>query len=138
MHRPLTTAVHGNAAQGACSLVLAGNALIEDTGSEAVFAGRSVAAQLTGACAALARSCAALVNAEAGAEAGEKWRAGRPVRVIRAARGQRQSEFAPKTGYRYDGLYKVRVEKNSNSLRIPFSRKLFRIRQEDYLFRAFE
>ena len=104
MHRALTSTVHGEADQGACSLVLAGSAVVEDSGHEAVFAVRCAGPELTGASAALAKNCAF----EVGDRAGQRWREGRAVRVVRAARGAKRSAFCPEAGYRYDGLYKVR------------------------------
>ena len=44
---------------------------------------------------------------EEGADAGEKWKKGKPIRVIRTEKGKKHSKFAPDVGCRYDGLYKV-------------------------------
>jgi hypothetical protein len=41
-----------------------------------------------------------------GAES-DDWRAGAPVRVVRGYKAQKHSKFAPKEGFRYDGIYKV-------------------------------
>merc|ERR1711913_88840 len=43
---------------------------------------------------------------ETGAEA-EDWQGGKPVRVIRNAKGRKHSKYAPEEGNRYDGIYKI-------------------------------
>ena len=57
---------------------------------------------------AIAMSCKANFNDKVGADAGEKWREGKPVRVVRGWKGRKHSKYAPKVGVRYDGIYKVR------------------------------
>jgi hypothetical protein len=47
-----------------------------------------------------------LLSAQEGAES-DDWRAGAPVRVVRGYKAQKHSKFAPKEGFRYDGIYKV-------------------------------
>jgi E3 ubiquitin-protein ligase UHRF1 len=42
-----------------------------------------------------------------GAESTE-WQKGVPVRVVRGYKAQKHSTYAPKEGFRYDGIYKVR------------------------------
>ena len=44
-----------------------------------------------------------------GGDAGENWREGKPVRVVRAYKLKKHSVYAPEEGFRYDGIYKVRV-----------------------------
>merc|ERR1719319_1512520 len=43
-----------------------------------------------------------------GGDAGEKWREGKPVRVVRAHKLKKHSSYAPEEGFRYDGIYKVK------------------------------
>merc|ERR1711915_697785 len=43
---------------------------------------------------------------EEGAEATD-WQGGKPVRVIRNAKGRKHSKYAPEEGNRYDGIYKI-------------------------------
>ena len=57
-------------------------------------------------CRALAKNCAASINAKDGNEA-KDWKKGNPVRVVRSAKGRKHSNYAPLEGNRYDGLYKV-------------------------------
>lgn len=56
---------------------------------------------------ALALNCSAPINDKEGAEA-KDWRSGKPVRVVRNAKGGRHSKYAPVEGNRYDGIYKVK------------------------------
>lgn len=53
----------------------------------------------------MALNCAVKIN-ENGAEA-KDWKKGKPVRVVRNYKLGKHSEYAPKDGNRYDGLYKV-------------------------------
>lgn len=55
---------------------------------------------------ALAKNCAAPIDAKKGAQA-SNWQAGKPVRVVRNYKGCAHSEYAPEDGNRYDGIYKV-------------------------------
>ncbi len=48
------------------------------------------------------------LNKTDGADAGDNWRKGKPVRVIRNYKGAKHSKYAPEDGNRYDGIYKVR------------------------------
>ena len=52
--------------------------------------------------AAIARNCKATFNDKTG-----NWREGKPIRVVRSAKGKKHSQYAPEIGNRYDGLYKV-------------------------------
>jgi hypothetical protein len=58
---------------------------------------------------ALAKNCAATVDNEKGADAGDQWKSGKPVRVIRNYKGRKHSKYAPEDGNRYDGIYKVNL-----------------------------
>ena len=55
----------------------------------------------------MAISCAAKFNSKDGADAGDKWRDGRPIRVVRGWKGRKHSNYAPEKGCRYDGIYKL-------------------------------
>ncbi|KAI9489982.1 PUA-like domain-containing protein [Zychaea mexicana] len=57
----------------------------------------------------LAKCCATRVDAANGADAGENWRNGVPIRVVRGVKSSKHdtSNYAPGEGYRYDGIYKV-------------------------------
>jgi len=57
---------------------------------------------------AIAYSCVVRPVTTAGANAGDKWREGKPVRVTRAWKAKKHSDFAPEEGFRYDGIYKVK------------------------------
>ncbi|KAK3889029.1 hypothetical protein Pcinc_006905 [Petrolisthes cinctipes] len=54
---------------------------------------------------ALALNCNVPIN-KIGAEA-EDWKGGKPVRVVRNAKGRKHSKYAPEDGNRYDGIYKI-------------------------------
>ena len=58
---------------------------------------------------ALAKSCKATLDSKVGGDAGDKWREGKPVRVVRNCKGRKHSQYAPEEGNRYDGIYKVRL-----------------------------
>ena len=47
---------------------------------------------------AIAMSCKANFNDKVGADAGEKWREGKPVRVVRGWKGRKHSKYAPEAG----------------------------------------
>lgn len=52
-------------------------------------------------------SCKAMLDEEKGADAGDAWHLGKPIRVIRTEKLKKHSKFAPDEGCRYDGIYKV-------------------------------
>ena len=54
--------------------------------------------ELTKSNKAIAMSCAAKFNNKDGADAGEKWRNGKPIRVVRGWKGRKHSKFAPEAG----------------------------------------
>uniref|UniRef100_A0A2H1V1V5 SFRICE_013827 n=1 Tax=Spodoptera frugiperda TaxID=7108 RepID=A0A2H1V1V5_SPOFR len=57
---------------------------------------------------ALARNCAVNSISEEGGDAGDNWRNGKPVRVVRSYKMLKHfPKYAPKEGIRYDGIYKV-------------------------------
>ncbi len=43
-----------------------------------------------------------------GHDAGDDWKKGKPVRVVRGAKHAKHSKYAPEEGNRYDGIYKVK------------------------------
>lgn len=53
---------------------------------------------------ALAASCAADSDDDVGASSGKK---GHPIRVVRSYKLGKNNEYAPKVGYRYNGIYKI-------------------------------
>jgi len=57
---------------------------------------------------ALAWSCMVRPVTDKGADAGDKWKEGKPVRVCRAWKLKKHSKYAPEEGFRYDGIYKVK------------------------------
>ncbi|KAH0625848.1 hypothetical protein JD844_034179 [Phrynosoma platyrhinos] len=121
VHRPHVAGIHGRSTDGAYSLVLAGGYEDDiDHGNSFTYTGsggrdlsgnkrtaeQSCDQKLTNMNRALALNCSAPINDKDGAEA-KDWRAGKPVRVVRNAKGGRHSKYAPKEGNRYDGIYKV-------------------------------
>ena len=56
---------------------------------------------------AIAKNCKAPFNDKTGGNAGDKWREGKPIRVVRNYKGRKHSQYAPEEGNRYDGIYKV-------------------------------
>ncbi|KAI1292328.1 E3 ubiquitin-protein ligase UHRF1 [Halotydeus destructor] len=59
---------------------------------------------------ALAFSCFAPLDDRQGANAKDKWKLGKPVRVLRSGNSRgasKRSPYLPKGGVRYDGIYKV-------------------------------
>ena len=55
---------------------------------------------------ALSYSCMVRPVSAKGADAGERWREGKEIKVLHKA--GKHSQFAPPEGYRYDGIYKVK------------------------------
>ncbi|XP_031817809.1 E3 ubiquitin-protein ligase UHRF2 isoform X2 [Sarcophilus harrisii] len=121
VHRPHVGGIHGRSNDGAYSLVLAGGFEDEvDRGDEFTYTGsggrdlsgnkrigeHSFDQTLTNMNRALALNCDAPLDNKNGGES-KNWRAGKPVRVIRSAKGRRISKYAPEEGNRYDGIYKV-------------------------------
>ncbi|XP_056374998.1 E3 ubiquitin-protein ligase UHRF1-like [Hyla sarda] len=121
VHRPHVAGIHGRSNDGSYSLVLAGGYEDDaDDGTEFTYTGsggrdltgnkrtaeQSCDQKLSNMNRALALNCSAPLNDKEGAEA-KDWRAGKPVRVVRNAKGRKHSEYAPEEGNRYDGIYKV-------------------------------
>ncbi|CAK1554001.1 unnamed protein product [Leptosia nina] len=114
VHRLPVSGFHGRSLDGAYSIVLGG--LYKDgydNGYEFTYNGSggrylSRDQTLTGPNMALARNCAVNPLNEDGADAGDAWKSGLPVRIVRSYRmPKRFPTYAPKEGYRYDGVYKV-------------------------------
>ena len=57
--------------------------------------------------AAIARNCKASFDYKNGGDAGDRWKEGKPIRVVRIYNGQKHSKYTPAEGNRYDGIYKV-------------------------------
>uniref|UniRef100_A0A8C5LWM4 E3 ubiquitin-protein ligase UHRF n=1 Tax=Leptobrachium leishanense TaxID=445787 RepID=A0A8C5LWM4_9ANUR len=121
VHRPHVAGIHGRSNDGSYSLVLAGGYEDDvDHGNEFTYTGsggrdlsgnkrtaeQSCDQKLTNMNRALALNCSAPINDKNGAVA-KDWKAGKPVRVVRNAKGRKHSKYAPEDGNRYDGIYKV-------------------------------
>ncbi len=122
VHRPIVTGIHGRTNEGAFSIALSGGYEDDvDNGEEFFYTGsggrdlsgnkrqahQSFHQELKKYNLALAKNCHARVNEDDGADAGDKWRGGKPVRVLRTSKLLKHSKYAPAEGCRYDGLYKV-------------------------------
>ncbi|CAH2036157.1 unnamed protein product, partial [Iphiclides podalirius] len=123
VHRPPVSGIHGRDVEGAYSIVLSGGYEDDvDNGNEFTYTGsggrdlsgnkrtaeQSCDQTLTRENKALARNCAVAAVSEAGGDAGDEWREGRPVRVVRSYKMLRHfPKYAPQEGIRYDGIYKV-------------------------------
>ena len=78
---------------------------------------------------ALALNCSAPLNTTKGARA-ENWKKGIPVRVVRSCKLRKHSDYAPKAGNRYDGIYKV-VEYFPQKGKSGFSVWRYLLRRDD-------
>ncbi|XP_045779852.1 E3 ubiquitin-protein ligase UHRF1-like [Maniola jurtina] len=123
LHRPIVSGIHGRDAVGAFSIVLSGGYEDDvDDGYEFTYTGsggrdlsgnkrtaeQSCDQQFTRQNRALARNCAAKPVSERGGDAGDNWRQGKPVRVMRSYKMRKAfPKYAPPEGIRYDGIYKV-------------------------------
>ena len=129
VHRPPVGGIAGTAKDGCQSLVLAGGYEDDvDRGDEFTYTGsggrdlsgnkrtaeQSSDQKLDKGNAAIARNCKASFNPKDGGDAGDKWREGKPIRVVRNYKGgkrdksgKKHSDYAPEEGNRYDGIYKV-------------------------------
>ncbi|XP_075990910.1 E3 ubiquitin-protein ligase UHRF1-like [Anticarsia gemmatalis] len=123
VHRPPVSGIHGRDVDGAYSIVLSGGYEDDvDNGYEFTYTGsggrdlsgnkrtaeQSCDQTLTRENKALARNCAVKTISEQGGDAGENWRSGKPVRVVRSYKMLKHfPKYAPKEGIRYDGIYKV-------------------------------
>ncbi|VVC46501.1 Zinc finger, PHD-type,Zinc finger, RING-type,Zinc finger, FYVE/PHD-type,Zinc finger, PHD-type, partial [Cinara cedri] len=120
VHRPPTGRIHGRDKVGAFSIVFSGGYEDDvDNGDVIMYTGsggrnlkdknkkpvkQSIKLELTRSNRALALNCDSELNVN-GANA-VNWKDGKPLRVIRCS-NSKHSKYAPKLGYRYDGLYKV-------------------------------
>lgn len=123
VHRPPVSGIHGRDVEGAYSIVLSGGYEDDvDFGNEFTYTGsggrdlsgnkrtaeQSCDQTLTRENKALARNCAVEQITEEGGDAGDEWRLGKPVRVVRSYKMLKHfPKYAPKEGIRYDGIYKV-------------------------------
>lgn len=100
IHRPLQAGICGSSSEGAESIVLSGGYEDDkDFGTEIIYTGHGGRDQTSGKQVAdqvLTRGNMALAMSQM---------TGLPVRVVRGA--EHNSEFAPVSGYRYDGLFRV-------------------------------
>ncbi|CAB3979243.1 E3 ubiquitin- ligase UHRF1 [Paramuricea clavata] len=121
VHRPHVSGIHGRDNEGAFSIVLAGGYEDDkDHGDEFFYTGsggrdlsgnkrtaeQSCDQTLTKMNRALAKNCAASLCDKSRVKA-KDWKAGKPVRVIRSSKFKKHSKYAPETGNRYDGIYKI-------------------------------
>jgi len=122
VHRPPVGGIAGTAKDGCQSIVLAGGYEDdEDNGDYFTYTGsggrdlsgnkrtaeQSSDQKLDKSNAAIARNCKVSFNPKDGGDAGDKWREGKPIRVVRNYKGRKHSNYAPEEGNRYDGIYKV-------------------------------
>ena len=131
IHTPTNDSISGSTKKGCYSLVITGRYNeIEDYGEEIIFTGSSppdYAQKLIGGILAMYfvvnhagnaslaqncpahKSCAYCSTKKACSTCLGLWRSGPPVRVVRSSRllETKYSTYAPKNGFRYDGLYKV-------------------------------
>jgi len=122
LHRPPVAGIAGTGKIGCPSLVLAGGYEDDqDDGEEFTYTGsggrdlsgnkrtaeQSSDQKLERTNAAIAKNCKASFDFKNGGDAGDKWKDGKPIRVVRNYKGQKHSKYAPEEGNRYDGIYKV-------------------------------
>eukprot|EP00090_Calanus_glacialis_P008127 TRINITY_DN16464_c0_g1_i4.p1 TRINITY_DN16464_c0_g1~~TRINITY_DN16464_c0_g1_i4.p1 ORF type:complete len:757 (-),score=288.61 TRINITY_DN16464_c0_g1_i4:194-2464(-) len=122
LHRPPVAGIAGSAKVGCPSLVLAGGYEDDvDNGDEFTYTGsggrdlsgnkrtaeQSSDQKLERTNAAIAKNCKASFDFKNGGDAGDRWKDGKPIRVVRNYKGQKHSKYAPEEGNRYDGIYKV-------------------------------
>ncbi|KAI8384791.1 PUA-like domain-containing protein [Radiomyces spectabilis] len=127
IHRPTMAGIYGSQSLGkVLSIVMSGDyPEDEDYGDEFYYAGsggrekqsgvQTFNQELTRSNLLLAKSCKAKLDTVMGADAGDRWREGAPIRVVRGRHQKqhvtrfdnRRQNFAPSEGYRYDGIYKV-------------------------------
>eukprot|EP00092_Neocalanus_flemingeri_P020389 GFUD01022087.1.p1 GENE.GFUD01022087.1~~GFUD01022087.1.p1 ORF type:complete len:755 (-),score=252.74 GFUD01022087.1:131-2395(-) len=122
IHRPPVAGIAGSAKIGCPSIVLAGGYEDDqDDGEEFTYTGsggrdlsgnkrtaeQSSDQKLDRTNAAIAKCCKASFDFKNGGDAAERWKDGKPIRVVRNYKGQKHSKYAPLEGNRYDGIYKV-------------------------------
>lgn len=126
VHRPPVSGIHGKATDGCYSICMSGGYEDDiDEGDEFTYtgsggrdldgnkrtAGQSKDQQLTRENLSIAlncpahKGCAKCTEARACDACKARWREGKPVRVCRSEKAK--GTYAPKSGIRYDGLYKV-------------------------------
>jgi E3 ubiquitin-protein ligase UHRF1 len=121
LHRPPVAGIAGTEKIGCPSLILSGGYEDdEDNGDTFTYTGaggrdlsgnkrtaeQSFDQVLTKSNGAIARNCKARFDAKNGGDAGDKWREGKAIRVLRNYKGSKHSKYAPTEGNRYDGIYK--------------------------------
>ncbi|KAI9012629.1 PUA-like domain-containing protein [Phycomyces nitens] len=122
IHRSPVGGISGATKSGAVSVVLSGGYEDDKDNGEEFFytgsGGRDLEGnkrlgdhcgdqELTRFNLALAKTCAAKIDSTVGAEA-EDWTKSRPIRVCRTSNlAKHNPEYAPESGVRYDGLYKI-------------------------------
>ncbi|CAB3376985.1 Hypothetical predicted protein [Cloeon dipterum] len=108
VHLPLNAGICGASKKGVRSVCLTGGAEgDEDHGETVIMSGSGGNPQeLKGLNLALAQSCHAELDVKNGAFSRD-WQKGLPIRLVRGFQHGNISMFAPISGYRYDGIYKV-------------------------------
>ncbi|KAK3822339.1 MAG: PUA-like domain-containing protein, partial [Linnemannia gamsii] len=113
VHRPAMAGISGQADVGSESVVLSGGYADDDdkgfeftyTGAGGNEGGKQTRHQdLSRANHGLALTCDCVIDTVKGGEA-KDWHNSRPIRVVRGA--HLKNIYAPRSGYRYDGIYKV-------------------------------
>ncbi|KAG0273158.1 E3 ubiquitin-protein ligase uhrf1 [Linnemannia exigua] len=113
VHRPAMAGISGQADVGAESVALSGGYADDDdkgfeftyTGAGGNECGKQTRNQdLSRANHGLALTCDCPIDTVKGGEA-KDWHSSRPIRVVRGA--HLKNIYAPRSGYRYDGIYKV-------------------------------
>lgn len=132
VHAPIVAGIHGRENEGAYSIVYSANNCHDvDLGEEIYYTANggllrkrklnhgeinnedknTFNQQLKREILALAKNCPVHVNEQIGGFAGDNWRNGKPVRLLRNGNGRiskdKRTKYLPKIGVRYDGLYKV-------------------------------
>ena len=121
LHRPPVAGIAGTDKLGCPSLILSGGYEDdEDHGDWFTYTGaggrdlsgnkrtaeQSFDQKLDRSNAAIARNCKARFDNKNGGDAGDKWKEGKPIRVLRNYKAAKHSKYAPEEGNRYDGIYK--------------------------------
>eukprot|EP01117_Protostelium_nocturnum_P014066 TRINITY_DN5313_c0_g2_i4.p1 TRINITY_DN5313_c0_g2~~TRINITY_DN5313_c0_g2_i4.p1 ORF type:complete len:892 (-),score=275.71 TRINITY_DN5313_c0_g2_i4:9-2684(-) len=130
VHRPTMGGIHGQEKLGAFSVCLSGGYEDdEDHGDWFIYTGsggrdlksknRRTAPQtsdqqlksfnlaLTVSCYGKKKSCKSCSEDKMCEDCRENWRNGKEIRVLRGYKFAKVSKFAPKEGFRYDGIYKI-------------------------------
>ena len=83
-----------------CTLVISFFSTGRDLSGNKRTAPQSFDQTLTSGNAALARNCKAKFDDKNGGDAGDKWKKGEPIRVVRGWKGKKHSKYAPEDGCR--------------------------------------